>query len=139
MSRATGRAARSRAADAAGFTLLEILIALAIFGIGAVALLKAFSTELDRAGQGAHERAAMLLAQSRLDSVILTAPPSDRELTGETADGLRWRIEIRPYREPGAPANPVVALASVRVTVQWGDGHAVELSSLRLAPPPPSQ
>ena len=125
-----------RPGDARGFTLLEVLIALAIFGIAAVALLRTFSGELVRADQSGRERAAVMLAQSRLDAVNLTTPPTDRQLSGEAPDGLRWRIAIEPYREPGLAAGAVVALATVRVTVAWDDAHTVTLTTLRLAPPP---
>jgi general secretion pathway protein I len=124
--------------SARGFTLLELLIALAIFGVATVALVRLFSTELDRTGRGDRQRAAVALAQSRLDSVILTKPPRDEQVTtGEAPNGLRWRIAVARYREAGLSEASMVALARVTVTVGWDDGDpVVTLTSLRLAPNP---
>jgi len=117
-----------------GFSLLEVLVAFAIFAAAAVALLQTFSTELDRAGESDRQRAALALAQSKLDTLMLTEPVKDQVHSGEAARGLRWRVSVRRYRDAGISDTSVVMPALVTATVSWADGHAVTLTTLRLAP-----
>jgi general secretion pathway protein I len=125
-----------RTAGAAGFTLLEVLIAFTIFAIAAVALLKLFSTELDRADQAAHARAALLLAQSKLDGALVRPDPKNPELiqSGDAAPGLTWRLSVRPYRDARLPDTLPATAAQVTATVTWGEDHTVTLTTLRLMP-----
>jgi len=126
----------SKRAAARGFTVIELVVALAIFGLAAAALVRLFATELDRSGQSERLRAATGLAQSKLDAVILSGPPTAQTSAGEAPGGLRWRLTIAPYRDAALSDTLPVALARVTVTVGWRDPPAVTLSSLRLAPRP---
>src|SRR5215470_15119227 len=85
----------SRRAEA-GFTLLEVLVALAIAGLGLGALFAAASGALGNIDLASRHQAATRHAQSHLAAVGIETPlaPSDR--SGDDGDGFRWRVLIVP-------------------------------------------
>jgi type II secretion system protein I len=97
----TGRERRRGTAGAAGFTLLETLVALALLGIVLTTVFGLIGSGL-RAAHRDEDRlllalvAQNLLARSRLD----LTPTSDGPLSGDIGGGLRWRIESQPYELP---------------------------------------
>lgn len=111
-----------------GFTLLEVMIALAIVSIGLVALLA-----LGNRSIGVHDRLqriteATLLAQQQMAQAEVEARHGTLERT--TASGqfeqpfsaYRWRIEFAE--------TPLPAVQQVTVTVSWGDEERNELVDL---------
>jgi type II secretion system protein I len=97
----TGRGRRRGSAGAAGFTLLETLVALALLGIVLTTVFGLIGGGL-RAAHRDEDRlllalvAQNLLARSRLD----LTPTGDAPLSGDIGGGLRWRIESQPYELP---------------------------------------
>jgi general secretion pathway protein I len=97
----TGRGRRQGPAGAAGFTLLETLVALALLGIVLTTVFGLIGSGL-RAAHRDEDRlllalvAQNLLARSRLD----LTPTGDGPLSGDIGGGLRWRIENQPYELP---------------------------------------
>jgi len=114
----------------AGFTLLEIVIALAIVSIALVSLLSlgnrsvAVHARLQRLTQ------ATLLAQQKMAETEVSSRQGRLERTVQSgvfaapyAD-YRWRLEFAP--------TPLPAVVVATVTVAWGDekkNEAVDLSS----------
>lgn len=93
--------------DRSGFVLMEALVALAIVGVMAVALLGATSTQLRTAGKAATLLTARSLAEERmavlrsLEYDGLSAPP-DSILAGTFGDPFTdysWRAEITPVED----------------------------------------
>lgn len=87
-----------------GFVLLEALVALAIVGIMAIALLASTSTQLRTAGKAADLLTARSLAEERmavlrsLEFAALSDPP-DSILEGTFAEPFgeySWRAEVAP-------------------------------------------
>jgi type II secretion system protein I len=97
----TGRGRRRGSAGAAGFTLLETLVALALLGIVLTTVFGVIGSGL-RAAHRDEDRlllalvAQNLLVRSRLD----LTPAGDGPLSGDIGGGLRWRIESQPYELP---------------------------------------
>jgi type II secretion system protein I len=97
----TGRLRRRGPAGAAGFTLLETLVALALLGIVLTTVFGLIGSGL-RAAHRDEDRlllalvAQNLLARSRLD----LTPTGDGPLSGDIGGGLRWRIDSQPYEPP---------------------------------------
>lgn len=115
---------RRRDRQSAGFTLLEIMVALAIIAIALVSLLALVNRTL-----GVHERLqriteATLLAQQMMAQTEAGArqeSPGQTDSEGEFAPpyaGYRWQIE---YAD-----TPLPAVRMVTVTVSWGHGEAHE-------------
>lgn len=115
----------------AGFTLIEMIVALAILSISFGVLLAAFSAHMNRVALNQSEDGARQLA------VSLLASESDHETTrhGQTRDGYTWDISTQPY---GSPADRLAwrfSAEQVTVTVSWSADHHVSLSTLRVAKP----
>ena len=124
--------------DESGFTLVEVLVSLAILGVSLAVLLNAFSGGLDRARDTKDEMTASMLAQSLLDQIGTTVALREGDTSGQFDNGYSWQIRSAPYGtyddRQAWRANPMM----VTVTVRWDDGappHALTLTTLRLAPP----
>ena len=119
-----------------GFTLIEIIVALAILAVALGALFQAFSGGLQATAVAGRQAAAVMLAQSLLDRIGQDIPLVAGEQTGVSEDGLRWSIAIAPSpliareRRADSPLLPF----DVLVTVAADGRRPVALTTLRLAP-----
>ncbi|WP_119459640.1 prepilin-type N-terminal cleavage/methylation domain-containing protein [Rhodospirillaceae bacterium SYSU D60014] len=125
----------------AGFTLLEVLVALAILALSLAAVYETLSGGLRNEAVSRRYLAATILAEGRLAGVGAERPVQTGHWTGETPDGFRWTIDIGP--PSGSRAAPMILqlprLLEVEVRVQWDQGdrtRMVRLSSLRIGDPP---
>jgi general secretion pathway protein I len=130
-------AERGDIAGAAGFTLIEIIIAFAVAVLLLGALYQVFATGL-RAGSAAENLSdAVLLAQSALDATAGVAV-----VAGETSDRIgdyERRTVIRPRPDLGTGGGSGVMPYEIAVTVEWparGGKRSVELRTLRLGAAP---
>jgi len=130
-----------RASPRAGFTLLEVVVALAIAAMGLGALMAATSQGLGNALLADRTIEATRRAQSRLAEVGKATPLVVGVLSGDDGGGYAWRIRIAPpATRDASPANgvPALALYTVEASVSWQSGgstRSVSLQSLRLAHP----
>jgi general secretion pathway protein I len=117
---------------AEGFTLIEVLVALAIVSIAFGVALGVLSGGLSRLGHDHNVQQALLVAQSELARVGQDIAVADREIQGQGENGFAWRIAITPY--PAAAAG--LAAHRVVVTVGWHEGwqtREIRIESIRLA------
>lgn len=127
----TGKAGRT---GEAGFTLLEVLVALTILSISLGILLAIFSQGLARAKENATEADARTLAQSLLAQSETAPHPAFGDTNG-TSNGLRWRVSIAPYGSGADQQAWQQAAQQIDATVTWrNEGHdrSLTLSTLRL-------
>ena len=78
-----------------GFTLLEVLVALALFATAAAVLFEAMADGVHAAGRSADDTRAVLVAQSILAEV--SGDPAYQPAGGETNQGYRWEVSFAPY------------------------------------------
>ncbi|MDK2122872.1 type IV pilus modification PilV family protein [Parachitinimonas caeni] len=111
-----------------GFTLIEVLVALVVLGIGVASVLTAYSGSMRMMKRSADYETAVLLARSKLDEA--TAVP-DAELDDDGAEE-RYNGTLFAYRISWTPiplldeslskkAKLAVGLDEVKVEVHWED------------------
>ena len=121
------------AREDAGFTLIEVLVALAILAISLAALMSVLATGLDRQRRVRNESEGLALAQSLMAEAQAITPLLPGDSNGTFPDGFTWRREIAPY---GAAAERQAWSADamrITVTVSWPNGSRM-LTSLRVVP-----
>ncbi|MGH7419896.1 MAG: type IV pilus modification PilV family protein [Candidatus Rokuibacteriota bacterium] len=121
----------------AGFTLLEVLVALAILSVAVVTIIQGFAQGLRLLKLSGDHQQAILLADSKLREVV---EPEERREQGD--EGVfQWErtttlLETPDLRPAGAPPRWRVYQIAVRVT--WDERRQVEVASLRTVPATPT-
>ena len=103
-----------------GFTLLEVLVAVAILGAGLTVLLGAVNRNLIMASQSKDLSIAGLLAQRKMAEVELEGYPEIRREQGqfEEAPEFNWFLTVVPYQI----ANLDTEIRIVILRITWDDG-----------------
>lgn len=81
-----------------GFTLLEIMVALAILSLGIVTVLELFSGSLNMGVKASRHTQAALYAQNIMDRVFAQTTIEDGEERGEFPDGYTWVARVQEIR-----------------------------------------
>jgi general secretion pathway protein I len=126
--------------DQKGFTLIEVLVALAIAALGLALLFAATGSGLENVAASDRYMRASSLAQSRLSWAGHSLPLKKGDYSGDEEGGFRWHVHIAdPSSHPGAgPQSQAVALYPITVVESWQSGLAqkrVTLYSERLGSP----
>ena len=131
------------ARQSGGFTLLEVVVALAIAAVALVGLFQAGSGGLFAVDTAARAQEAIQRAQSHLAAVGRDAALVQGEFTDDDGGGYRWRLRVRPVGThralvPDANSTGSATLYDVEVAILWpgrsGD-RSVVLKTLRLGTP----
>ena len=109
-----------------GFTLLEVLVAMAILGIGLIVIIELFSGGL-RLGRTSEEYTrAVGYARMKLEEISLAKSLEEGIEEGEFDREYRWQVEVKKVDllPPGRETSyqPPVALYRVRIEVLWKSG-----------------
>ena len=126
--------------QSSGFTLLEVVVALAIAAVALVGLFQAGSGGFFAVDTAARAQEAVQRARSHLAAVGRDAALVQGDFTDEDGGGYRWRLRVQPVATrqlpaPGGNANATATLFDVEVAISW-PGHSgdrsVVLKTLRL-------
>jgi general secretion pathway protein I len=133
------RRARGRALSA-GFTLFEVVVALAIAALGLGLLLSAVSTGLGNSAVANQYTEATRRAQSHLAQLGVLEPLTPGVRSGDDGRGYSWQTRISlPIVHAGLEeGDPGLGLYTIEVSIGWqtgGQTKTVSLQSLRLGPP----
>jgi general secretion pathway protein I len=136
----------------AGFTLLEVVVALAIAALALVGLFHAAGGGLFAADTAVRIAEAVERAQSHLAAFTGSGAITPGRSAGDDGGGYRWEAEARPVAQqsvavpgggspPRAPAPGAAAqtLYDVTVTISWPSGRtrrSVVLQTRRLGAAP---
>ena len=120
--------------NARGFTLLEVLVALAILGVAVVASIQGFAQGLRLLKLAGDHQDAMLLADQKLREV--TEPVEGREEGTEAR--FQWVRTVTTVPMPEVENNARATrwrAFEVDVRVRWDEKREVQLSTLRTVVP----
>ncbi|MGA7712175.1 MAG: type II secretion system protein [Rhizomicrobium sp.] len=120
-----------------GFTLMEVLVALAILAISLGVLLGIFSQALDRVREGEIKANANNLAKTLLLRAETADPSEIKDTEGVSDPGLRWRIHIQDYGSEQDRTNWPQRAVQVSTIVSWKDhgrDRSITLAAMRLLP-----
>lgn len=124
----------------AGFTLLEVLIALAIAALALGALFETGVTDLRATHAAAKMERAISLGRSRLALAARSVPLAPGDWQGDEGSGFHWHLRVTaagiiPQASlPGRETSPLV-LYDINVSMVWqeaGERHGVQLQTARL-------
>ena len=125
-----------------GFTLIEVLVALAIIGLALGAVAGVFGVGLTAHETISAAETALAVAEEQL--TLAAATPRPGAANGVFANRFAWQTTVAPYTDPEAKAadapTAMPPLYRIAVSVAWSDsGHTreVSLSTLRLGTPSP--
>lgn len=105
----------------AGFTLLEILVALAVLAVALVVLLTLRNRDIALQAHARHLITATALAKEKLEELSRVAEADRQETSGDFGErypGYVWRQEMQP--------TPVPEWFDITVTVSWPEGARQE-------------
>jgi len=131
---------------AAGFSLLEVLVAFVILALVATAIFGLFGGALRTASTSEDWSRAVLVAQSRLALAASVQPLREGSEAGTDDDGrIAWQTAVAPYVIPDAKpelerVSETMATKLYRVTVDvryaGGDGRerTLSLATVKLGP-----
>jgi general secretion pathway protein I len=121
----------------AGFTLLEVVVAMTILGIGVVTLLEIFSSGLRLGSRSSAATEAMAYGRQTMDEILLRRKIEEGPQQGVLNDKTRWRLAIEPVREQSERLTLSSAWELKEITLDMqvteaGRDRLVELRTYRL-------
>jgi prepilin-type N-terminal cleavage/methylation domain-containing protein len=128
----------SHQAHAAGFTLLEVVVAMTIVGIGVVTLLEVFSVGLRLGARSSVQTEALADGRQIMDGILARPKLEDGAEKGTYQERARWTLQVQTVRDPSTALTlgGNLELKEVALDVMVNDGgreRRVELKTLRLA------
>ncbi len=109
-----------------GFTLIEVVVALAILGVGLIVIIELFSGGL-RLGKTSEEYTkAVEYARMKIEEIAVQRSVEEGIAEGEFDDVFHWRVgakkmDILPI-EKSSDFKPPVELYQIKVNVTWKSG-----------------
>jgi prepilin-type N-terminal cleavage/methylation domain-containing protein len=112
-----------------GFTLLEVVVAMAIVGLGVVTLLEIFSSGLRLGSKSSERTEAVLYGRQVMDDALISREARRGREDGSFDNKYRWTLNVDPLREES-----VLDLSSnwelEEVTLEMG--NLLQMKTLRL-------
>lgn len=104
--------------DPHGFTLLEVLVAIAILGIAVTVVLQLFSANLRAISASGDYVYATTKAEAKMREILSDDKLSDKSLSETTDDGYRIDVSITDALKDRTE-NLQVRLLEINLTVHW--------------------
>lgn len=131
-----------------GFTLIEVLAAIALLAIAFAVGLGALGKAAQNAGRSAALSTAVERAQSLLAEQGLTAPLRNETLSGNFDDGMHWTLKVHALPKSASAQDAADGVAAQQqgallaqasaidlyqldIAMQYGAGHTLRLSTQR--------
>jgi len=105
-----------------GFTLLEVIVSLAILAGAILMLVQLFSGALNQAAQADRYLNGVYLAQQKFSQLEMANFKSEfTEGEFENQEGYRWQLEVLPYESPLNNEEARIKIQKVSLRVYWED------------------
>ncbi len=119
-----------------GFSLLEVVVALAILAGGFLAVLNLFSGSVRSVGFSGQYLKAVTLANSKINELeMMNFEPDVYSGNFKNEEGYKWDVEIAPHESPLNDPDTGIQLQKILLKVSWedqGQVRNVELATLSL-------
>ena len=118
-----------------GFTLLEVLAAVAILGMALTVIMQLFSANLQGIAASDDYLAASMAAEAKMREVITRGDFSEQAWSETTTEGYRADVSIRPALEERTESLPVT-LHEITLSLRFESGskeRTITLRTLRAA------
>ena len=118
-----------------GFTLLEVLAAVAILGMALTVIMQLFSANLQGIAASDDYLAASMAAEAKMREVIARGDFSEQDWSETADEGYRVDVSIRPALEERTESLPV-ALHEITLSLRFESGskeRTITLRTLRAA------
>lgn len=117
---------RRHGARKQGFTLIEVVIALAILGVGLTVIIELFSGGLRLGRASVEYTKAVNFARMKMEEIAIKPNIQEGTDEGEFDPTYRWQVEIKKMdllsAQKDRDLNPPVELFQVKVNVLWKSG-----------------
>lgn len=120
--------------DSKGFTLLEVLVALAILGIAITVVLQLFSANLRSIAASEDYISAVTTAEARLRDILDDEKLSEKSWSETTSDGYRMDVTVSDALSERTDNLQVKAL-SIDLTIRWVKGvkeKSISIKTMKL-------
>lgn len=113
-----------------GFTLLEVLAAVAILGMALTVIMQLFSANLHGITASDDYLAASMAAEAKMREVIAKGDFSEQDESETTSEGYRVDVSIKPALEERTESLPV-ALYEITLSLRFASGSKERTITLR--------
>lgn len=117
---------RRHGARKQGFTLIEVVIALAILGVALTVIIELFSGGLRLGRASVEYTKAVNFARMKMEEIAIKPNIQEGTDEGEFDPTYRWQVEIKKMdllsAQKDRDLNPPVELFQVKVNVLWKSG-----------------
>ena len=122
-----------------GYTLIEVLVAMAILAMSLTVLFRIFSTGLLNVDVSADYARAVIVAEAQLAAAGLDVELRQGQTEGAVNERFHWMRSVENYVLAGQSDDQEMPVSAflVTVAVEWqhrGRTRQVSLNSIRLAP-----
>jgi general secretion pathway protein I len=112
--------------SATGFTLIEVVVAMAILAIGLTVIIELFSGGLRLARTSMEYTKAVHYARTKMEEIGVKQTMEEGNEEGEFEDAFHWQVETKRVDlvpgEHGPDFKPPAELFQVKVIVLWKSG-----------------
>ena len=119
-----------------GFSLLEVIVALAIMAMGFITVLQLFSGSIRSVSLSEQYLKGTTLAHSKLGELeINNYSVTEFEGTFPDEKNYRWQLQVSPHTSPLNSKENNIQLSEVTLNVLWEEGgktRDIELSTLKV-------